>query len=120
MAWHDQPKIRDHPDVDAYLADLDDWQRDLCAQVRERLKQDPDVVEGIAWGVPCYFRNGPLAYTSAARAHVTLGFFRGYELGLEGTGKSPVGKIVVKKGSAAPYGFDDLVTAATRLDDEGD
>lgn len=124
MAWHDQPKLRDHPGVDAYLDDLDWPQQELCRELRERLKTDPDVREGIAWGVPCYFRRGPLAYTSAAKAHVTLGWFRGAEIDdprVTGTGRSPIGKVVLKLAADFPdAAFDGWLRQAIALDDAGD
>ena len=101
MAWYGGEKHRDHPDVAAYIADLDGPQRAVCQRVRELVRQDPDVVEGIAWGVPFWFRKGPLCYTSAAKAHVTVGMASGAEIDdpngrLTGTGKSPIRKAVVK------------------------
>lgn len=122
VAWHDAEKLRHHQEVDAYLADLDDVQRSICEQVRERVKQDPDVLEFIAWGVPCYWGKGPLLYTSAAKHHVTLGFFRGMEIGsgLKGTGKSPVAKFVWKLGQPMPEGFEQWLEGALALDDAGE
>lgn len=122
MAWHDGPKHRHHPDVDAYIADLNDRQRAIVTAVRAKWHSDPDVVEGIAWGVPCWFRHGPLGYASAAKNHVTLGFFRGIEIGngLAGTGKSPVAKYVWKLGADAPEQFDAWVAKAMALDGEGE
>lgn len=118
MAWHDAEKLRDHPDVDAYISDLEEPQRAICNQVRARLKEDLDVVEFIAWGVPCYWRRGPLCYTSSAAKHVTLGFFRGMEIGngLVGTGKSPVGKHVWKVRSQTPEQFEAWVELCVELD----
>ncbi len=125
MAWHDQPKHRDHPDVDAYIADQSEPQRAILDAVRRFIKQDPDIVEGIAWGVPCYFRNGPFCYTSAAKTHVTLGWFRGIEINdptgrLTGTGKSPVAKTTIKVGEGLPDGIDAWFEQALRLDEEGE
>lgn len=122
MAWHDADKLRDHPDVQAYIADLDEPQRVICETVRARLKEGPDVREFIAWGIPCYWRRGPLCYTSAAKGHVTLGFFRGLEigLGLKGTGKSPVAKHVWKVGKGEPSLLEEWIQAAVELDEEGE
>ncbi len=126
MAWHDQPKHRDHPDVDAYIADQPESQRAILEQIRSIVKEDPDVVEGIAWGVPSYFRRGPYIYTSAAKTHVTLGFFRGIEINdptgqLTGTGKSPVAKAVIKlKEGLDEAAFRGWLTQANELDEIGD
>ncbi len=123
MAWYDGEKAREFGPVQAYIDDLDEPQRSICQAVRERVKQDPAVVEGIAWGVPFYFRHGPLCYTSAARRHVTVGFARGMEIDdptgqLRGTGKSPIAKAVVKKD--LPAEFEDWLQQAFALDEVGD
>ena len=123
MAWHDGPKARDHPEVQMYLDDLGEPQRSICQAVRDAVKQDPDVVEGIAWGVPFYFRKGPLCYTSAAQRHVTVGMARGMEIDdpsgqLSGTGKSPIAKVVVKK--ELPAEFADWLAQALSLDEAGE
>lgn len=125
MAWHDGPKQRDHPDVDAYIADLDERQRAIVEAVRRAVKQDPDVVEGIAWGVPFWFRKGPLCYTSAAKNHVTVGIARGIEVQdasglLTGTGKSPIRKAVVKLKDGLPEAFHDWLAQAIALDEAGE
>ncbi|MGB0652978.1 MAG: DUF1801 domain-containing protein [Thermoplasmatota archaeon] len=125
MAWHDGPKARDHPDVQAYLDDLRPEQRAICNRVRQLVKADPDVVEGIAWGVPFYFRKGPLCYTSAAKTHVTVGMARGMEIDdvsglLQGTGKSPIRKATVKLRDGLPDAFADWLEQALALDEEGE
>ncbi len=102
MAWHDGPKSRTHPQVDAYIAALEPAQRAHVEAMRTLARGlADDVVEGIAWGVPFWFRRGPLCYASAAKAHVTIGIARGVEVHddtgmLTGTGKSPIRKAVVK------------------------
>lgn len=98
MAWFDAPKERNHPGVQSYIDGLASEQRAVCLHVREILKEDPLVREFIAWGFPCYWRHGPLAYTKGAASHVTLGFFHGsrIEMGLKGSGKSPLAKFVHK------------------------
>ncbi len=126
MAWYDGPKERDHPDVTAYIADLEEPQRRIVEAVRAIVHEDPGVVEGIAWGVPFWFRNGPLCYTSAAKHHVTLGIARGLEVHdkhgrLTGTGKSPIRKTIVKLREEFPEAaFRDWLAQATVLDEAGD
>lgn len=125
MAWHDGPKQRDHPDVAAYIEDIDEPQRSVVEQVRAIVKEDPDVIEGIAWGVPFWFRKGPLCYTSAAKTHVTVGIARGLEIEdasglLTGTGKSPIRKTIVKRKDTFPEAaFRDWIAQAIRLDEAG-
>lgn len=123
VAWHEAEKRRNHPDVEAYLADLDERQRALCNAVRDHVKQDSDVLEFIAWGIPCYWADGPLCYTSAAKTHVTVGIFRGIEIQdasglLVGTGKSPIRKATVKLNQELPGAFADWIAQAKSLPPE--
>ncbi len=126
MAWHDQPKERDHPGVAAYIAGLDERQTAIVDQMRRIVREDPDVVECIAWGIPFWFRKGPLVYASAAKSHVTLGIARGVEVQdrfglLQGTGKSPIRKAVVKLGKPFPEdAVRDWVEQAVVLDEAGE
>lgn len=96
--------MRNHPDVTAYIEDLDEPQRSVVQRVRDLVAADPETTEFIAWGIPCYWRDGPVCYTSPAKKHVTLGFFHGIEIGdgLAGTGKSPIGKFTLKNGAPFP------------------
>jgi hypothetical protein len=83
------------------------------------------LVEGIACGIPVYFRNGPLAYTSAAKSHVTVGIARGIEVNdpswhVQATGNSPIRKAIVN----LKDGLDEAVLRewlpqATALDESG-
>lgn len=62
----------------------------------------PDALEAIYWGVPFYFgQDEGIAYMSAAKTHVTLGFPNGDKMRdesgrLVGTGKSPIFKATLK------------------------
>ncbi len=126
MAWHDQPKQRNHPDVATYIRDLDGRQRAIVEAVRAIVQEDPDVVECLAWGIPFWFRKGPLAYASAAKAHVTVGIARGVEVQdrfgrLTGTGKSPIRKATVKLTEPFPEeAVRDWIAQALQLDEAGE
>ena len=127
MAWHDGPTARDHPDVVAYIDALAPAQRAHVAAMREHARAlDGAVVECIAWGVPFWFRNGPLCYASAAKTHVTLGIARGIEVDdrhglLTGTGKSPIRKAVVKLQDPFPTAaVADWLQQALALDEAGE
>lgn len=117
MAWYEAEKLRDHPDVTAIIADADESQRAIMQAVRDKVAADPKTTEFIAWGVPCYWRDGPICYTSPAKKHVTLGFFHGLEIGdgLVGTGKSPIGKFTQKLGAPLPPQFDAWLAKAYEL-----
>lgn len=119
MAWHDGPKSRPNPIVDQYIADQE-WQGEICHQVRDIALSYEFVTEGIAWGVPFWFIDrakagfnqedgpwGPLCYVSAAKTHVTVGIAKGVEVQdrfglLTGTRKSPIRKCVVRKSMDFP------------------
>jgi hypothetical protein len=60
--------------VDAYIAGLPAWQRDLCARLRDLAHAaDPDVQETIKRSVLPYFvLNGNICALLAARDHVNL------------------------------------------------
>ncbi len=127
MAWHDQPKLRNHPDVLAYMEDLTPEQLRLVKEMRDLVQSmDPEVVECLAWGVPFWFRKGPLCYASAAKAHVTLGIARGIEVDdptgqLKGTGKSPICKATVRLTKPFPEGdARNWLEQAIRLDELGE
>ncbi len=124
MAWHDQPKLRNHPAVLAYIDDLEPAQRAHVTTMRELVQSmDPDVVECIAWGIPFWFRRGPLCYASAAKTHVTLGIARGVEINdttglLRGTGKSPLRKTILTLHQSFPEAAArDWLTQALQLDE---
>ena len=62
------------PRVDAYLAPLPDWQRELFDRLRDLIHQaDPDIEETIKRTVQPYFvLNGNVAAFLAAKDHVTV------------------------------------------------
>ncbi|WP_125614845.1 DUF1801 domain-containing protein [Specibacter cremeus] len=70
--------IRD-PRVDAYLAGLPAWQRQVCAQVRDLVHEaDPDVVETIKRTVQPYFvLDGNVCALLAAKDHVNVFLYDG-------------------------------------------
>jgi hypothetical protein len=68
------------------------WQqKKLKALLDAVQKAAPDAELAIKWGQPVFSVDGPLAFLRPAKAHVTLGFWRGAELSdpdgvLEGEG----------------------------------
>ncbi len=111
----------------AYLRDLEPEQRAIVERIRKMVQDgDGDVVECIAWGIPFWFRKGPLCYASAAKAHVTFGVARGVEVQdasglLKGTGKSPIRKAVLKLGRDLPEdAMRDWLQQALALDEAGE
>ena len=65
---------RAHPGVDAYLAQLPDWQRAICEQLREMVwATDPDIEETIKRTVQPYFvLDGNVCALLATKDHVNL------------------------------------------------
>lgn len=63
-----------HPGVDAYIAALPAWQRDLCSDLRQMIRDaDPDIEETIKRSVRPYFvLNGNVCALQATKDHVNL------------------------------------------------
>lgn len=67
--------------VDEYIADLDGWQAEVVATVRDLVKAAaPDAAEAIKWAQPVFDYHGPFAYIRAFKNHVNFGFWRGAAL----------------------------------------
>jgi uncharacterized protein YdeI (YjbR/CyaY-like superfamily) len=73
------------PRIDAYIAKAQPFARPILEHVRERVHAVvPDVQEGIKWSHPTFLRNGKIVMgTAAFKAHATVHFWRGQELGLD-------------------------------------
>ena len=67
------------PRVDAYLAPLPAWQREICSQVRDLVHAaDPDVEETIKRTVQPYFvLDGNICALLAAKTHVNVFLYDG-------------------------------------------
>ena len=63
-----------HPGVDAYLAGLPPWQREICAQLRAMVREaDPEIEETIKRSVQPYFvLQGNVCALLATKDHVNL------------------------------------------------
>jgi hypothetical protein len=79
--------------VDAWIvAKCDATQTALVGLIRGAVrKAAPKAAESIKWNQPVFESDGPFAFIRVARAHVTLGFWRGTQLAdpkgrLEGEG----------------------------------
>ena len=72
------PYVKD-PRVDAYLAPLQDWQREILARVRDLVHEaDPDVEETIKRTVQPYFvLDGNICAFLAAKDHVNVFVYDG-------------------------------------------
>jgi len=63
-----------HPGIDEYLAGLPKWQQDICAQLREIIREaDPDIEETIKRSVQPYFvLRGNVCALLATKDHINL------------------------------------------------
>jgi len=60
--------------VDAYIADLPDWQRDICTELRDLIhRADPEIEETVKRSVQPYFvLDGNVCALLATKDHVNL------------------------------------------------
>jgi hypothetical protein len=73
------PRYERDPRVDAYIAGLPGWQREICQRLRDLVHAaDPDVVETIKRTVQPYFvLEGNVCALLAAKDHVNLFLYDG-------------------------------------------
>jgi hypothetical protein len=66
--------VRAHPGIDAYIAALPEWQRDICGRLREIIaRADPAIEETIKRSVRPYFvLDGNVCALLATKDHVNL------------------------------------------------
>lgn len=82
--------------VDSFIARLDSGQALIVAKLREILENPKfDLTETYKWSSPTYEHQGLVAYIKIAKAYVSLGFYKGFELvpydvsqSLEGSGNT--------------------------------
>lgn len=75
---------RHDPRVDAYIAAATPFAREVLTHLRDVvLKAAPDLIETIKWNVPHYTWNGRnIVGLAGFKAHASMAFHRGDELGL--------------------------------------
>ncbi|MGE3858237.1 MAG: iron chaperone [Dehalococcoidia bacterium] len=67
------PDRSDPAAIDAFLAGLPPAQRDALQRLREAVQAlVPDATEALSYGVPTFFRDGPLLAYGAAKSHCSL------------------------------------------------
>jgi hypothetical protein len=78
--------------IQAYAEALGDWRGEAVRQIDALVHKAAPKAKGmIKWAQPVYEQSGPVMWMKAAKAHVSVGFWRGAELAdpkhlLEGTG----------------------------------
>ena len=73
------------PRIDAYIAKAVPFAQPILRHVRERVHAIvPNVEETLKWSMPSFTLDGKILLGMAAfKAHATVGFWRGQELGME-------------------------------------
>ena len=105
------------PRIDAYIAKAQPFARPILERVRERVHAVvPDIEETLKWSTPTYCRNGKIVLgTAAFKAHASVGFWRGQELGMErkDEGMGQLGKLTSV--DDLPPNLDELIATAVEL-----
>jgi hypothetical protein len=67
--------------IDAFIAGLPGWQRDLAARLRALVHQaDPEIVEDWKWDTPVFARRTSVCAIGAFKDHLKVNFFKGASL----------------------------------------
>jgi uncharacterized protein YdeI (YjbR/CyaY-like superfamily) len=77
--------VNTDPRVDAYIAKAAPFAQPILQHVRERVHAvAPEAQETLKWSMPSFTVDGKILLGMAAfKAHATVGFWRGQELGIE-------------------------------------
>jgi hypothetical protein len=64
--------------IDAYVASLEGWQREIVARLRRLVHEAiPDVVEEWKWSTPVFSRGGQVCAIGVFKDHVKVNVFKG-------------------------------------------
>jgi uncharacterized protein YdeI (YjbR/CyaY-like superfamily) len=105
------------PRVDAYIAEAQPFARPILEHVRSRVHAVlPDVEETLKWSMPSFTLSGKILLGMAAfKAHATVGFWRGEELGMKRT-EQAMGQLGRLTSVAdLPDNLDELIREAAEL-----
>lgn len=106
--------------IDAYVDALEAWQQEIAHPFAALVaKVAPKSSAYIKWGHPVWDLGGPFALLKPAKAHVTLGFWRGGQMSdakgiLEGDGDG-MRYVKLKSGQQLPPSLAELVREAVAL-----
>ena len=105
------------PRIDAYIAKAQPFAQPILNHVRERVHAVvPDIEEAMKWSTPAYCRNGKIVIgTAAFKQHAALHFWRGQELGIDGSSDAmgQFGKLTSV--ADLPPNLDQLIAKAVEL-----
>ena len=103
--------------IDAYIVNAQPFAQPILEHVRERVHAIvPEVDETLKWSMPSFILDGKiLAGMAAFKAHATVGFWRGEELGMKRSDEAmgQLGRITSL--ADLPPNFDDLIRQAAEL-----
>ncbi|MFP2932883.1 DUF1801 domain-containing protein [Pyxidicoccus sp. 3LG] len=109
--------------VDAFVAGLAPWQQDIVRPLAALFAAEaPGAAAYVKWGHPVWDQAGPFALVKPAKAHVTLGFWRGGQLSdadgiLEGDGDG-MRYVRIQAGQPLPASLAALVHEAVALNEK--
>ena len=105
------------PRIDAYIDKAQPFAQPILTHVRERVHAIvPDAEETLKWSMPSFTVGGKiLANMAAFKAHASVGFWRGQELGLEAKegGMGQLGKLTSVED--LPANLDQIIAKAAEL-----
>lgn len=103
--------------IDAYITQAQPFARTILEQVRDRVHAVlPEVEETLKWSMPTFTLRGKILLGMAAfKAHATVNFWRGRELGMDGQaqGMGQLGRLTAI--ADLPADLDDLIRRAAAL-----
>ncbi len=110
----------DKPTVDAYVATLEAWQREMVEGLRTIIRAGaPEATESLKWAQPVYDAGGPFAYIKPFPRSVNVGFWRGAELedpnGILEGGGDRMRHHTLRQGDEIPGELERLVRDAVAL-----
>jgi len=90
---------------DAYMANLDGWQRGCVESLRAAVHSSATLEEVVKWGHLVYLSNGPVLLIRAEEQRVLFGFWRGQRLraiepGLKSGGKYEMATLELREGTS--------------------
>jgi len=103
--------------IDSYIEKAQPFARPILEKVRERVHAVvPEAEETLKWSMPSFTLNGKILLGMAAfKAHATVGFWRGQELGMErkDDAMGQLGRLTSV--ADLPDNFDELLRQAAEL-----
>jgi len=111
--------VSQDPRIDAYIAKAAPFAKPILEHVRARVHAvAPEAEETLKWSMPSFTVDGKILVGMAAfKAHATVGFWRGQELGLEASHEAmgQLGKLTSVDDLPPDDEFDAMIRKATEL-----